>query len=182
MARKSSITDSQKAEMRALSQEGISVADIAEEIGFSRGTVYKILKEGHVTPKRQGTILDVVDIETLAKQYEEWLPVRDIAETHNITLSQVYYVLRKAGIKPRSKAPGVLTDKEERMEVAVRMYQDGFYLHEIKTETKIAQPPLHEELRRRKIPFRRPRATMTHKDMVEQVRKRMEQVREDGSD
>lgn len=155
-------------------QDDIAVSDIAEMMGVSETTIYRVLKKENVVARQASTLLDKVDTEDIVSMYQDFYPLNAIAEKHSITLSQIYYVLRTVGVESRSKQNDALADRQARLDTAVQMYQDGFFIHEITGETGIAQPTLHQELRNRKVPFRRPRSNMSEADVVARVREHME--------
>lgn len=170
------LTDSEKTEVVNLIEDGISVADVAEHMSVSTNTIYGILRKNKVSTKRAATLVDTVDQEQLIQDYNDLYPLRVIAEKHQISTSQIYYILRSNNIPARSKS-GLMTEiRAERLDTAVRMYQDGFYIHEITAETGIHQPTLHQELHNRKVPLRRPRGRMSPEELTERVRSRMERV------
>lgn len=168
------LTDSERKEVLNLTEDGISVADIAEHMSVSTNTIYGILRKSKVSTKRAATLVDTVDQPQLIQDYNDLYPLRVIAEKHQISTSQIYYILRTNNIPARSKS-GLMTEiRAGRLDTAIRMYQDGFYIHEITAETGIHQPTLHQELHMRKVPLRRPRGRMTPTELTERVREHME--------
>ena len=173
------LTEDQVAEVVNLrEQDDIAVSDIAEMMSVSETTIYRVLKDNNINPKRASTFMDTVDTEGIVGMYKDFFPLNKIAEKYSITLSQIYYILRTVGVPPRSKQNDALTDRQARLDTAIQMYEDGFFIQEIRDETGIAQPTLHEELRRRKVPFRRPRASMSTAEVIERVRERMSEESE----
>jgi len=176
------LTDSDRKEVVNLVQDGISVADVAEHMGVSDNTIYGIIRKESVSPKRAATFLDSVNSEQIVQDYNDFYPLKQIADRHEISLSQVYYVLRSNNVPARSKGNMASDIKAETLDTAVRMYQDGFYIYEITAETGVHQPTLHQELHQRKVPLRRPRGRMTPTQLTERVRSHMEEeVVEDDS-
>lgn len=176
------LSDSERKEVVNLSLDDISVADIAEHMGVSTNTVYGILRRNKVSPRR-ATFIDTVDTDKVIQDYNDFYPLALVASRSNISVSQVYYILRNQNVPSRSKGEAVVKQREEMMDVAIRMYEDGFYIYEITGETGIHQPTLHEELHKRKIPLRRPRGRVTESQFTEMIRSHMEEEEDsDGSD
>lgn len=170
------LTDAEKLEVVNLSRDGITAPDIAEHMGVSDNTVYGILRRHKMSPRRASTFMDVVDVEKIVADYLDFYPLTLVASRNEISVSQVYYVLRQEKIPARSKGVDVVTQRGEMLDTAVRMYQDGFYLYEIKEETGVHQPTLHQALHERKIPLRRPRGRVTPSQLTEAVRSHMEEA------
>lgn len=175
------LSDSDKKEVANLAEDGISVADIAKHMDVSTNTIYGVLRKSKVSPKRAATLMDRVDHEQVIQDYNDLYPLRVIADKHEITISQVYYVLKSNNIPARSKGDLVTSLRADNLDTAIRMYQDGFFIHEITAETGVHQPTLHQALHERKVPLRRPRGRMTPTQLTDRVRSHMEEVVEEES-
>jgi len=136
-----------EAEIIAMYDSGLKVADIAQEAMVSQSTVRKVLGE-RLQRRRVRT-----DEDEIITEYTSDVPVPQILVDHGLTYSALYSILYRNGIPPRKVA--VQEMRNERLETAVQMYLDGVKLWQICNETGVHQPTLHAELHRRGIPLRR---------------------------
>jgi len=164
-------------EMIEMAAAGLSVSGIAEEFEVSESTVRRYLKSHSVSTRRTHTLLDNIDSKQLVEDYQSWVPINEIVKRHNIERSQLYYLLKKLDIEPRTKDDDWVDAQQMRVDHAVRLYQQGERISNITEETGIHQPQLHEELARRNIPLRRPRPSSVPSD--EEVRSRIQNALSD---
>lgn len=164
-------------EMIEMAAAGMSVASIAEEFEVSESTVRRYLKANQVSTKRTHTLLDTVDSGTLVEDYTSWMPINEIIRKHEIQRSQLYYILKKLDIEPRTKDQDWVEAQQMRLDHAVTLYKKGEKISSITEETGIHQPQLHEELARRHVPLRRPRPSGLPSD--DEVRSRIRNVLSD---
>lgn len=139
-------------ELLAMHAAGMPISSIASELGMSRDTVIRILKEHGRDTSRKPKEVDIDDILTA---YQNGQAVPAILAKHQISYSRLYEILRDNDIPTRKAATVAIVN--ERLTQAVKMYQEGLPLWSIKQETGIAQPTLHAELHRQGINLRRPR-------------------------
>ena len=129
---------------------GIKVGAISDEMQLSATAVRRILK-------KHGIDLDYsqtgVDEDAVIERYLTNEPIPNILKDHKITYGKLYGILSRHGVPTRKALnnPG----HEMALERAIEMYKEGHYLWQIAEETGVAQPTLHRELHRRKIPLRR---------------------------
>lgn len=143
-------------EVARMIEAGLTVEAIAEELGCSTSSVYKIMRA--VQPNRRkgrpssGDVLTDVDRSEIVGEYRSGeIPVGEIVRSWKITYAVFYKTLRDGGVSlGRPKTPV----KVAREEQAVQMYIDGAPLWEIVEETGVPQPVLHKMLHIRKVPFR----------------------------
>lgn len=177
MPRKVSLSEDQVAQLLRMAELGGTISKIADELDISETTVRRTLTAYGVKTRRQHTLKDEVDMDTVIKQYQEWVEIDDIMEQHGLNHSQLYYLLRQHGITARTKDDAWREAQAMRMDHAVEMYEEGETLAQIKEETGIHQPQLHEELHRRKIPLRRPHPRTMPSD--EEILARISEVRQE---
>jgi len=164
-------------EMIEMAAAGLSVASIADEFSVSESTVRRYLKSNSVSTKRTHTLLDNIDSTSLVEDYQSWLPINEITKKYSIQRSQLYYLLKKLDIEPRTKDDDWVEAQQMRLDHAITLYKKGERISQITEETGIHQPQLHEELARRHIPLRRPRPSSMPSD--DEVRSRIQNVLSD---
>lgn len=140
-------------------QQGVSVDTIADEFGYDKKTVYRLLRsKGVLKEKGRYSILDKFSEETLnefTKDYITGMKMRDMCEKYDISSPSVYAVLSQLGIQPRTLNREYLTAKKSQMDQAVQFYIDGWELWRIEVETGVSQPSLHKQLHIRGVKLRR---------------------------
>lgn len=141
---------------------------IAAELGVSVPYMYKLLKEQGIELKGSGGRRSIVDdLDDEAKeliirvyQTREVSLASVLAEFH-LSYNQMYTLLRKEGVDVREFVDNERDTKKQRMDIAVKMYEDGARLWLIEDETGIRQPELHKELHIRGIVLRRDRGKVS---------------------
>ena len=165
-------------EMIEMATAGMGVVNIAEEFNVSESTVRRTLNKFQISPKRNHTLFDAIDTDQLIEDYLSWVSIDVITQKHKIERSQMYYLLKKLDIKPRTKDQDWIEAQQMRLDHAIQLYRQGERISYITAETGIHQPQLHEELARRNVPLRRPRPSSLPSD--DEVRSRIQNVLSDN--
>jgi AcrR family transcriptional regulator len=152
------VTDETKGEILAMygGGQGMSIADIAQEVGLSVPTIYAVLNASDALVAKTTE----VDNELLVVAFNRYQhtddSVADICMAAGLDVPRFYALLRESKIALRTDAQSA--SRAERLEAAVRMYIENEPLWRITDATNIAQPTLNAELHKRGVPLRRPRA------------------------
>jgi len=141
-------------EIMAMHGGGMTVSQIAAEVGMSSTRVYQVLVKLGLTPNRPTSRITPEMEQTIIERYIEGVPVPKIASEAQIDYAQIYKILRANEI-PTRRGPEGKSIMQERLDMAIEMYQKGTTIADIVNETGIYQPRLHLELRRRNVPLRR---------------------------
>jgi len=137
-------------EIVEMHEGGLALNGIAEEMDISVTAVRNVLKKyGRATHR----VVASFNEEDVIAQYVANEPVPDILTTNNLNYAQLYHILQQHGIPTRKSIEADV--RQERLNHAIELYQDGQPLWLIKEETGIPQPTLHAELHKRHIPLRR---------------------------
>lgn len=97
MGKRNSVTTGQVKQIRELYLRGDKIVDIAAAVGVKKPVVYTYIKD---LPKRNVRIPDDVRAE-LVKDYREGvLPIDQICEKHDISISALYNILRSRACGP----------------------------------------------------------------------------------
>jgi hypothetical protein len=131
-----------------------SVPDIAAELNLSEPIVRKILREhgirvGKVGSRRRIDQMTQEELDEFVKDYNENMPVKDICVKYHMVPGTLYMIIRELGIVPRSRAVEAIEARNLQMDTAVEMYQEGWVLWYITSETGIDPPRLMAELGKR---------------------------------
>lgn len=164
-------------EIAEMLDEGLSVGTIAEELDISESTVRRVMKKQNLSTKRDHTLLDLVDTDSLIEQYLKWDSISDILTRHKVTRPQLYYILQQTGTEARTKDVNWAEAQANRLAHAITLYKEGWVISEITAETGIHQPQLHEELARLQVPLRRPHPRRLPTD--EEVQQRIADAAQD---
>lgn len=153
------LTMEQQAEIIDLFTAGYTINDISETHRVGASVVLNVLRYHGVITSRTGrpTILDkwnAEDLETIVERYKSGEHMGAIRTDYGITQGQLRGILDALGIPARKLLKEAVVSLAERLDEAVRMYQEGFLLLEIQAETGVAGVQLYDALRRRKIPTR----------------------------
>lgn len=148
-----------RAEIVDMFRGDLPVSAIAEEMEVSPSTIYRVLnEEGLAARSAKQTALDLLPPETvdaIARAYAvEGRPASTIIRAHDISYNFLYMVLAERNINYKEFSDAEKNTKQERLDRAVQLYQDGILLYTIQAETGIHQPQLHAELRVLEIPLR----------------------------
>lgn len=142
-----------------LHQAGLLNSQIAREVGISPPTVAKYVAELGLVKNERRTKMDAINEGEFVRAYfeEEW-PVAEITNYFGISATEIYGYLRTINRNPRTKQKVHQVARNDALDHAIDLYtnQPQMTVAEICAETGIQQPRLHEEIRRRKVPFRRP--------------------------
>ena len=137
-------------EILEMYDNGVQVNAIAEEMQLSATAIRNVLKKhdrATITKK------PIRDEEAIINKYLQQVPMRDILEEYHLTYSMLYGILAKHQIASRKLTN--TNSRQQRLDTAIKMYQDGHTLWQIANETGIAQPTLHAELHKRGVQLRR---------------------------
>jgi len=137
-------------EILEMHDNGMQVNAIAEEMQLSITAVRNVLKKYNRTTVTKKPFRDE---EAIINKYLQQVPMRSILEEYQLTYSALYNILIKHQIATRKVANS--NSRIQRLDTAVKMYQEGYALWEIAQETGIAQPTLHAELHKRGVQLRR---------------------------
>jgi len=99
--KKHNILMKHKKEILQKEKEGLSIADIAQEYKVHLVTIYDFLRECGIKRTTNGRFKSkfVINKENIIRQYQEEVPVEEIAENENITMKTIYKYLKKWGIR-----------------------------------------------------------------------------------
>jgi len=99
--KKHNILMKHKKEIIQKEKEGLSIADIAQEYKVHLVTIYDFLRECGIKRTTNGRFKSkfVINKENIIRQYQEEVPVEEIAENENITMKTIYKYLKKWGIR-----------------------------------------------------------------------------------
>lgn len=137
-------------EILEMYDNGVRVTAIAEEMGLSATAIRNVLKKHDRTTISKHAFRDE---DTIIEQYVHGTPIKAILSEHDLTYSMLYGILAKHKVASRKI---IFKDsRQQRLDTAVEMYQDGHTLWQIANETGIAQPTLHAELHKRGMQLRR---------------------------
>lgn len=137
-------------EILEMYDNGVQVKAIAEEMQLSITAIRNALKKhGRDLAAKK----PIRDEEAIINKYSQQVPMRDILEEYHLTYSMLYGILAKHQIASRKLTN--TNSRQQRLDTAIKMYQEGFTLWEIARETGIAQPTLHAELHKRGVQLRR---------------------------
>ena len=148
--------DDKLQELLAMWDQGVKIAAIAVELGLAESTVRAALKAQGRDLVRSVASPHEADI---VQAYKDGVPGQEILARWGISYTKLYTILARNEVPTRKVAaqtPGTGTGAT-RLDVAVKLYQEGVPLWRIKAETGIAQPTLHAALHERAVPLRRPR-------------------------
>jgi len=81
---------------------GVSLAELQEQFGLSRGSVQRVLREAGVRRRRKS--LTDTEVAALVERYEAGLTIREIAEERRLPKTTVQDALAWAGVEMRSAA------------------------------------------------------------------------------
>jgi transposase-like protein len=151
-ARKSEIVEMYKAKMEP--------SLIAAECDVAIETVYKVLRqEGVDLGDRFLRKWSPEQLDEIVTQYNSGMAITEVCRTYDISgYQQLYEILRRLGIPPRTHSKAAITAKNEQLDRAIQMYLEGEPIWFIIEETGISQPKLHQTIHSRGIQLRRPQA------------------------
>lgn len=150
-------------EIVAMYGGGFRPSEIAVEVGISVPYTYTLLQRAGITTDEvlHSRMLGKLDDEQkgqLILDYQDYdQSVVSVLKKYDISHTQLYAFLCASGVSTRRYELGLLGVKDLRLDNAIQMYKDGYFVRVIVEETGIHQPQLHAELARREIPMRRPR-------------------------
>lgn len=148
-----------QAEIIKMLKGGMSPMAISQEMGISAQTVRNLQKTSPVAQAAKARTTSLINEIAIGEDYEAGEKIPDIMEKHSITRSKLYQILSKFSIPTRQT---IQKDTRKRaMDEAISMYKQGFVIRKIKEDTGVHQPTLHDELAKRGVPLRRPRAHNT---------------------
>lgn len=143
-------------------EQGAAIGAICQELGRSTTTIYQLLREGGVEPKRRAeavsvNIVDVLPpemINAIVADYKANLSVARIMRVHDLTLYTLYKILdeTKTPLRRAEDYSGIV---RMRLDHAVQMYKDGAKIIQIEVETGIQSTQLYKELYKQGISLRR---------------------------
>lgn len=137
-------------EIVEMHEGGLTLKGIAEEMDISVTAVRNVLKK-YSRPTHK--IAAAYNEEDVIAQYVANEPVPEILATNKLNYAQLYRILQQHGIPTRRSIEA--DTKQDRLEHAIELYQEGEPLWYIKEETGVHQPTLHAELHKRHITLRR---------------------------
>ena len=137
-------------------QQGFSPQEVSEEAGWSIGTIYKIQRAEGIHGRHLAAI-EHVDQDAFLQDYRGGMRVVEVMTKYNLHSLAFYKLLTILGEPTRRRDPLNLEARKRQLDEAIAMYEQGFLIYEIESETGVAQPTLHKELHARGIPLRRPR-------------------------
>jgi uncharacterized protein YerC len=158
-------------EIKQMLAGGMTVSAIADEVGVSIGYISRLLSamglSGSATRK---TVLTRLTDEERADAVEMYLrgePVAAIIIKYELNYNAFYRLITDQGVEMRERSPENRKIRNERLDLAMKLYQKGITLNQIEIETGIRQPEIHREVVRRGIPMRRAYAHKQTHGMVE---------------
>lgn len=129
-------------------QNGISVADAAEELGISAITAYSRLKGSNILAG-----LKAVRDKAVVDAYQSGAPIHTIVRQLGVSQATIYTILYKYDIPRRRKSPRPITDEER--QTIIRLYQTGESVMGIVAQTKRYLPQIYQVLHNVDIKLRR---------------------------
>lgn len=151
---------------------------IASELGISVPYMYKLLKQQGVELQAGGgrrSIVDDLDDEAkelIIRVYQtREVPLASVLSEFGMSYNQMYTLLRREGIDIREFVDNEKKTKKLRLDIAVKMYEDGAKIWHIEDETGIRQPEMHKELHKRGVELRRERRALKPKTGVTRLDK-----------
>lgn len=146
---------------------GMPSEAIAAELGISVPYLYKLFKQEGIELEPSGGRRSIVDDldddakELLIRVYQtREVPLSSVLAEFGMSYNQMYTLLRREGVDVREFIDNERETKKVRMDIAVKMYEEGARLWLIEDETGIHQPELHRELHKRGIELRRYRGKL----------------------
>lgn len=150
-----------QAEVQTMHQNGLSVSEMCRELGASRNTVYAVLSALGLTPNRtlgrpRETKYSDETLQDILRDYRNLdMPVKDVVAKHDITMNDLYRILRDANEPPRRQTQAYQDAKQAALDHACDLYVNSeLTIAEITVETGIHQPTLHAEVTARGLPPR----------------------------
>ena len=143
-------------------EAGMPIGGIAEELGKSVTTVYALLREGGVEPKRREesqtrSIVDALPkeiVEQVTLDYVKGVSMSRIVRTSGLSINTVYKILKETGTALRRSEDNKAAF-DMRLEKAVQMYKDGDKLIKIEMETGVQSNQLDKALYKQEVQLRR---------------------------
>lgn len=137
------ISDTLKREAIELYESGMPVNDIAVKVALSKATLYKVFKQEGVSGRlskaeasKTSKRLSEDEKVQLVEMYADGRPVKEIAETLDISDMTVMRHVKNAGIRRNA-------DREQ-VQKALEMYRTGHYtIQQILDTTGISVTPLY---------------------------------------
>lgn len=169
MARRSQKeVDALATEAANMQAAGMPAEAIAAELGVSIPYLYKLYKQAGIELEPSGgrrSIVDDLDDEAkelIIRVYQtREVPLSSVLAEFGMSYNQMYTLLRREGVDIREFVDNERATRAMRMDIAVKMYEDGAKLWLIEDETGIRQPQLHNELHKRGITLRRDRGKVS---------------------
>jgi transposase-like protein len=148
------VTEETKKLVIDLIERGMTVLEVAREIGVTQPTVYKIINEAGVEPQKKRDL--IVDLQSLMEDYRDLSQsVPSICRKHGISTTMLYNYIAQCGVEPRTKTSTHKKVRSEQIDRALELYQtSNLTIHEIVAETGVSQPVIHQEIRERGIQYR----------------------------
>lgn len=168
-------------EIIAMYNGGMTGGAVAAEMGIDVTTVYKVLRRRGV-PRRPSGAGSKYDVTAIVDAYLDIVvdkggKVQDVIDQFKVTHAQLYSWLRQYDIPLANqiKTPA----REERDQLAVEMYKEGWKIMEICAQLRIDAPQLYILLNRAGVPKRRRVEEEGMAKNVERVRELMAQRKAD---
>jgi len=157
MSQESPITPEAEDAIVNLLVQGFSSVEVAEELGWSDSQVRKIRRKAVEDGRLVVDAMAGVDTSAVAKAYDSGDPIREISKKFKLRVGLIYRCLQIEGVEIRKYNTTWDAVRKRQFDEAEAMYRAGMLIHEIVAEVGISQVTIHNELRRRGVPFRRPR-------------------------
>lgn len=141
-------------ELTSMVEAGMTVPQIAEELGKSVGTIKKMLADAGLEAHSRAK--PAFNISRILEQYGSGVSVAQIiSEQPGLTYTKFYGILSNEGVPTRKVEQE--HSRARQLDEAVELYIQGLKIFDIVQETGVAQPTLHAELHARGVPLRKAR-------------------------
>jgi transposase len=140
---------------------GMSEEAIADELGRAVSTVRGYLraagiKKGKPGPSSPLDMLDDIAKDLLIEKYTTTdIPAAVLLREFGIGYMALYRLLKEKGIEPRNVSDAVQQAYQDRLDHAVKLYEQGVKVIAIRAETGISSRRMYEELAKREVPLRK---------------------------
>ena len=119
-----------------LYKQGVPIEEIARRACINKATIYSILRRHGIEPqrkRRRSRSLTPEEEQRLVEEYERGAPVQELLEKYGISTTKLYEILRRHGVKLRSKRRPSTRRRltEEELEEIRRMWEEGMSIYAI---------------------------------------------------
>jgi len=134
-------------------KQGVPAREVAEEMGWSLGTIYKIRTENNI----RGRLVDPLqglDTDQIVEDYRV-MKNREVMAKHDISHRRLFIILELVGEPTKKNHPEHQAAQARAIDEAMQMYKDGELLWVIEADTGLTQPTIHKHLHLRGVELRR---------------------------